>query len=487
MSQDCQTLQLQQLSEAELPAVGLDPAGRLVVLPAGYEPAALRKLTLLEKAHLRAAYYWLHHYQPEDEAEKLEQVRGYLEAVHHLCELSAWESAGQVLLMRLDGSQAEAFHQQLGTWGYYREQIELYTQLLGRLRPAMDSICLNGLGYAHSYLGEFRDALHWHQQHLALARQTGNSLSEARALGGLSRAYMYGGQLQTATAYAQQQLQIAQHIRERAEESHALATLGYIANGSGEHRKALRYCHSALVIAQAIGEPELEWFALGSLGHAYSRVGQHRQAIRYMQQQLEYGKQTNDQRRLYTTLPSLALIYCYLGNYKSGIECLNQCLDILQQVGAQSETGITLMTLGILHGLAGTNHTAIAYLQQSLQIMRTTENQQYEAFILTLLAYSYSCLNQHQLAIEHARKALAIADRIQNALAQGLSWAALGLAYLQQGDLCRGLRFVARSLWILPPWKSADGRVIVLLLVKRIGHQLQRLVDFSSHDLQRDR
>jgi len=486
MSQDHRALQLQQLSEMELSAVGCDSAGRLAVLPTG-DASALRQLTLLEKAHLRAAYYWLHHYQPECAAEKLEQVRGYLEAVHHLCELSAWESAAHVLLMPLDGSQTATFHRQLGTWGYYREQIELYTQLLGRLGPAMDLICLNGLGYAHSYLGEFRDALQWHQQHLALARETGNLLSEAQALGGLSRAYMYGGQLQTATAYAQQQLQIAQHIGERAEESHALATLGYSANGSGAHRKALRYCHRALAIAQAIGEPELEWFALGSLGHAYSRVGKHRQAIHYMQQQLAHGKQSNDQRRVYTTLPSLALIYCYLGKYQSGIECLNQCLEILQRVGAESETGIALMTLGILHGLAGTNRTAINYLQQSLQIMRTIENQQYESFVLTLLAYSYSCLDQHQPAIEHAQEALAIANQIQNALAQGLGWAALGLAYLQRGDLCQGLRFVARSLWILPPWKSADGRVIMLLLVKRMGHQLQRLIRFSPHGLQRDR
>jgi hypothetical protein len=53
-------------------------------------------------------------------------VWDYLEAFHHLCELEDWETASKILFIPLDTPTKDALVNQLGVWGYYREQIDLY-------------------------------------------------------------------------------------------------------------------------------------------------------------------------------------------------------------------------------------------------------------------------------------------------------------------------------------------------------------------------
>jgi hypothetical protein len=70
--------------------------------------------------------------------------------------------------------------------------------------------------------------------------------------------------------------------------------------------------------------------------------------------------------------------------------------------------------------------------------------------------------------VDYAEQSLAIACEVNTSLTKGAALAALGLAYLQQRKIIRGLLLVARSLVILPPWQSADGQAILALVVKKI-------------------
>jgi hypothetical protein len=73
----------------------LDLKGQLVrsipVFPT--TDSSTRKLSLHHLANLKAALYWLQDYKPEITAPNIEQVRGYLEAFHHLGEVSAWRNS----------------------------------------------------------------------------------------------------------------------------------------------------------------------------------------------------------------------------------------------------------------------------------------------------------------------------------------------------------------------------------------------------------
>ncbi|GAB4191229.1 MAG: hypothetical protein Fur006_34170 [Coleofasciculaceae cyanobacterium] len=66
------------------------------------------------KAHYTAAQMWYRTYEPEPDASNLEQVQGYLEAFHHLCEVEDWEQASKILVIPLDTATKDALVNQLG-------------------------------------------------------------------------------------------------------------------------------------------------------------------------------------------------------------------------------------------------------------------------------------------------------------------------------------------------------------------------------------
>lgn len=79
-------------------------------------------------------------YEPPADATNLDKVRGYLAAFHHLCYVEDWKKASEVITIRLDTPTNEELHNQLATWGYYRELVDLYSTIVGKLSPSWDAI-----------------------------------------------------------------------------------------------------------------------------------------------------------------------------------------------------------------------------------------------------------------------------------------------------------------------------------------------------------
>jgi tetratricopeptide (TPR) repeat protein len=151
--------------------------------------AGVRELIDKEISHIRWAFYYLKIYEPQPKTDNLEKVSHYLEAFHHFCELAAWEEAWQVLFIRCDTPTREKLHNQLETWGYYRLQIELYNQLLGKLDSRFDGICYTGLGNAYYSQGDYTRAIKSRKEALKIAREIGDREGIGTILGNLGLVY----------------------------------------------------------------------------------------------------------------------------------------------------------------------------------------------------------------------------------------------------------------------------------------------------------
>jgi hypothetical protein len=117
------------------------PSGELVLEQLGINPHNLRAdfPTREQRLQYRAVVQWLTDYKPKPDATNLEKVRGYLEAFHHLCVVEDWERASKFITIRLNTPTNEELHHQLNTWGYYRELVDLYSTILGKLSPSWDA------------------------------------------------------------------------------------------------------------------------------------------------------------------------------------------------------------------------------------------------------------------------------------------------------------------------------------------------------------
>ncbi len=288
-----------------------------------------RKLTALELTHLKAAFYWLNVYEPSDTSH-LEQVRGYLEAFHHLCEMSAWQSASQLLFTVTKTSNGKKLYEQLRSWGYYAEQIELYSRLLGKLNSELDCFCLQGLGRAYSYLAQGSQANAFYTQQLELARKIGDRQAEAQALSGLGGVY-FDLQHQTAFNYFQQMLAVAREIKATKEEGQALGSVGACYIFQGNYRRGIKYCQQGLAIAQALGDQELSGLILGWMGGTCLFRGRYKQGIKYLQQQLRISTQIGNHSQRYLASYYLGQAYTLLGQTQAAIECLSATLNFARE------------------------------------------------------------------------------------------------------------------------------------------------------------
>ena len=149
-------------AESVLKLLNLDPDGLMSIKP------------LSKRLQYQAVIIWLSDYKcPQRVNDNLEVVKGYLEAFYHLCEVGDWERAKQIYFIKVPPVD-ENLHIQLYRWGCYKECIQLYSRLLGKLDQYWDGICLNGLGLIYDFQGKYDKAMEYYQQHLQIAREIGD-------------------------------------------------------------------------------------------------------------------------------------------------------------------------------------------------------------------------------------------------------------------------------------------------------------------------
>jgi tetratricopeptide (TPR) repeat protein len=391
----------------------------------------LRQDTLLwETAERKAAEMWLTAYEPAFDASNLERVRGYLEAFDHYCEVKDWQAAQAIAWTSLDTPTQEYLCWQLGTWGYYWEQIPLYRKLLEISRKTGDrqgqGAVLSDLGTIYHSLGKYQQAIDYHQQSLTIAREIGHRQGQGAVLGNLGSVYHRLGDYQQAIDYHQQHLTISRDVGDRQGEGSALGGLGNAYHSLGDYQQAINYYQQHLTISREIGDPNGEGNTLGGLGNAYHSLGDYQQAINYYQQWLTIARDIGDRQGEGNALGGLGNAYHSLGDYQQAINYYQQWLTIARDIGDHFGQGTALGNLGNAYHSLGDYQQAIDYHQQHLTIACEIGDRNGESLALGNLGTVYYRLGDYQQAINYYQQSLSIARDIGDRNGEGRALANLG-------------------------------------------------------------
>jgi tetratricopeptide (TPR) repeat protein len=140
---------------------------------------------------------------------------------------------------------------------------------------------LNAFGAACFKLGQFEQAIEYHQKGLTVSREIDDKKTEAAALGNLGSDYARTGQNEQAMIQFQQALMIARETGYKLGEIHNLAGLGTISFHLGKYEQAIDYFKQGLTIARENENRRAEGHILGSLGTIHIDMGEFEQAIGY--------------------------------------------------------------------------------------------------------------------------------------------------------------------------------------------------------------
>lgn len=324
-----------------------------------------------QRDHYIAAQMWCIAYQPEPEASNLEQVRGYLEAFHHYCEVKDRESAAEIIFTCLHTPTNEELHNQLETWGYYRERVELYTQLLSLLDESnlqWKAVCFSGLGNAYFYQGDYARAIDFHQQHLDIAIEIGDKSDIGRARGNLGNAYHSQGDYADAIAFHQQNLDTATEIDDKAGIGRALGNLGAAYHSQGDYARAIAFYQQYLDIAAEIGDKAGISRARGNLGNAYNSQGDYADALTFYQQSLDIAREIGDRYVQGIVLNNYGETLIKLEQYSEAQEYLQESLNICREIGNRNQEAYTFNNLAELYQKLGQRDRALEYCEQALAL-----------------------------------------------------------------------------------------------------------------------
>jgi len=369
-----------------------------------------------------------------------------------------------------DKPTVKELHEQLGTWGYYREQIKLYEQLLDKLNPIQHLHCLNGLGRTHYCLGDIDQAIEYHQKQLELAEETGNLMQQARALYGLGKVYSANLRLMDGIACCKQHLSIAKELGDREEEGLALSGLGhalyrmFVAKGKQSHcQEAIQHLEASLKIANDFGNRSMEIQSLRYLSNTYVEIGQYEEAIASFQYQLEINREIEDRPEISTSLGDIGRTLMMTNESEKAIEFFQESLIIVREIGDREGESGALNGLAVVYCYTLQQyHQAIFYLEQSLEIDQKRSMKHGACIALVNLINCYIGLKDREKVKSYLKLAHAVAAEVDSVDAKGLVIFAEANAHWSQESVWQkliGLSLAAKGFLIMPPWKSSNGRL----------------------------
>ncbi|MDJ0799099.1 MAG: tetratricopeptide repeat protein [Calothrix sp. MO_167.B12] len=343
--------------------------GELILTKLGINTSVINSIKNRSKrTSYRAMINWLTKYKPPAYASNLQKIQGLLESFYHLCELEDWETASKIIVSRLETPTEEELYNQLGTWGYYKEQINLCNKLLKKLDFKLDIKLLNTLGNSDYVLGNYNQAINYLEQSVGIAEQINDSLGINNALINMGKVYEALGNYSRAIDCHKESLSIAKNINNRKGEAQALINLGVVDYDMANYVKSMSYSEEGLSIAREIHDKQSEGIALGNLGNVYLALGEYDRAIDFQQQSLQITKQIGNRYGEGEALLNLGNAFIQLNQYSEALEYLQASLNIFHEIGSRANEVTVLINLAYLYQLISNLNLAVEYCDRALAI-----------------------------------------------------------------------------------------------------------------------
>ena len=353
--------------------VNVAPFGDSILAYLGIDRATVKFIKAITKRTYRAVINWLiKKYQPRNDS-NLEKVRSYLEAFHHLCEVEACEKTSEILFIHFNTHTKEQLHNQLYTWGYYREPLDLYNRILHKLNSRIDAIIFNNCGNYYLTFGDLGKVIEYYNHSLTITQQIGDFLLESQCLGNLGLAYRGSaydclGEYKKAIKFYFESLSVARQLENHFQEAVTLRLIGLAYSALENHHQAILSFEQCLAVAQEINAPTEVGRAVSNIGSAYYDLGNYPKAIEYYQQHLDIARQIGDREGEAAALCNLGNTQSELKRYTEAWECLRAAREIFREIGELSSEAITLYNLAELHYQMGNFDLALSDCASALSI-----------------------------------------------------------------------------------------------------------------------
>jgi CHAT domain-containing protein/Flp pilus assembly protein TadD len=254
------------------------------------------------------------------------------------------------------------------------------------------------------------------KEQLKLILQTNEPILKVYALNNVATtAYVMGDYLQ-AIDYHQQQLQWATSDNNAIGMGIAFSGLGANYGALGDYDKAMSFYQQALEKLPENLAPQWRALVLRNIGNASLIQKQYSKAIDYQQQSLILSKQINDRYGEAQAYSNLGNIYAENGNFPLALASYQQSLTIAQAIGDRFQEAQAYLGLATTSGYQRNFPAAVNYNQQSLKLMRDLQARLGEGIALTNLGDSLFRLSRFAESEQSLKEGIAVWESLRSGL-----------------------------------------------------------------------
>lgn len=217
------------------------------------------------------------------------------------------------------------------------------------------------IGYSYRALGQYEQAVAFHQQALETAQAASDQKCEIANLNHLSRVYASQKEFAEANRYSQRALVMARQAGDRLGEANALTNVGYsevlAARQLGRieaetHEMAIHYLQQGLALSEKLGDRQSQSLCYNSLGIAYVILEEPQTAVPYLEKGVQAAQFSGDLYLQGLNYAYLAEALYGLGDRQKAIGAALLGMYLLEQIEA-SEWRQPAGLLTILQGQIG--------------------------------------------------------------------------------------------------------------------------------------
>ena len=350
--------------------------------------------------------------------------------------------------------------------GNYKTALPYCEQSLALMEQIGDKqgegIVLNNIGTIYMAQGSYETALTHLKQALIVRQQVNDKMGEGQSLNNISQIYIAWGDYETAFSHLKQSLTIRQQIGDKQGEGTTLGNIGEIYQIQGDYETAIAYFKQSLAIVQQVGNKEVEGNMLGSIAVNYLSQGVYEAALSYIKGSLAIMKQIDSKAGEGRVLSIFGNIYLAQGDYDSALIYLKQSLGIQQQIGDKEGEGSTLNAISTIYHRQGDYETGLPYLERLLAIQQQIGDKKGESTTLNNIGKIYDAQGNYETALSYLKQSLTIRQQIDDKQGEGTALDNIGSIYQAQNDYETALSYFTQSLTIRQQLgdKQSEGMVL---------------------------
>lgn len=340
-----------------------------------------------------------------------------------------------------------------GAADYFEQALAIYRQLGDRIGEARTCNNLGTVAFRRSFMPS---ALEWFEQSRNIFRDIGDRRAEKNVTVNLGIIISMMGDYEKARQLFKDAIVVCREINERRGLAQAHQNLGNVEQYQGNYAEAQRQYEAALTLYHAIGDKHSQAMITNNLGLICRQQGIYDQAEAYYLEAQRGFREVEAEQGLADVPFGLAMIAADVGDYAAAQGYYEQALGSYAKIEDRQAESDVHACLALLKHQTGDDAAALHEGETALNISREIGDTSIQAYALTSLGHAYAVLNQPERARASYDEALQLRLELEELYLAAETRAGLARLALAGGDLAAARAEVNHILEFLAE-RSLDG------------------------------